>query len=116
MFIATAIVSVLLAAVLVMSGRLKLVEDDATLAIMTKVRFPLDRLWLLALAELAGALGLVVGLLWWPIGVAAAIGVILYFLGAIASHLRVHDPRVVPAAVPMLVAVAALVLRAATAG
>jgi hypothetical protein len=56
----------------------------------------------------------VAGLFWWPIGVAAAAGVILYFLGAVGAHLRVRDPNFVPALVLLLAAVAALVLRALT--
>jgi hypothetical protein len=53
----------------------------------------------------------VAGLFWWPIGIAAAVGVILYFLGAIIAHLRVRDMTFAPAFVVLLVAVAALVLR-----
>jgi hypothetical protein len=37
---------------------------------------------------LALALALVAGLFWWPIGVAAATGVTVYFVGAVGSHLR----------------------------
>ena len=116
MFIAAAVISGLLAATLVASARIKLVKDEAGVEIMTKVGFPLDKLWLLAIAELAGAVGLVVGLSWWPIGVAAAIGVVLYFLGAITFHLRAHDNRLAPATVLLLVSIAALVLRATTTG
>lgn len=49
------------------------------------------RTWLPALASLktAGALGVLVGLLWWPvIGIAAAGGLTLFFIGAIAAHVR----------------------------
>jgi uncharacterized membrane protein YphA (DoxX/SURF4 family) len=113
MFIAAAIVSSLLAVALVASGRGKLVKDPRQLKIMATVGFPADKLWLLATAEIAGALGIVVGLFWWPIGVAAAIGVILYFIGAIGSHIRVKD-NFVSALVVLLVAVAVLVLRAST--
>jgi uncharacterized membrane protein YphA (DoxX/SURF4 family) len=114
MFITAAIVCGLLAAALVMSGRAKLVKNKTVMAVMAKVRFPTDKLWLLAAAEIAGAAGLAAGLFWWPIGVAAATGVIAYFLAAVASHLRVHDKDIAPAAVLLLVAVAALTLRATT--
>ena len=114
MFLATAIVSGLLAAVLLLSGRGKLVKDPQQLKTMSTVGFPEDRLWLLAAAETAGAVGVVAGLFWWPIGVAAAIGVILYFIGAVGAHLRVRDMSFAPALVVLLVAVAALVLRALT--
>jgi uncharacterized membrane protein YphA (DoxX/SURF4 family) len=114
MFLATAVVSGLLAAALVLSGRGKLVKDPQQMKTMSTVGFPEDKLWLLATAETAGAVGVVAGLFWWPIGIAAAAGVILYFLGAVGAHLRVRDPNFVPALLPLLAAVAALVLRALT--
>jgi uncharacterized membrane protein YphA (DoxX/SURF4 family) len=114
MFIAAAIVSSLLAVALIASGRGKLVKDPQVMKIMTKVGVPEDKLWLLAAAEFAGAVGLVAGLFWWPIGVAAAIGVILYFVGAVASHLRVKDKNISASGTLLVIAVAALVLRAST--
>lgn len=51
------------------------------------------RSWLPALgaAKLAGAAGLVVGLLGLPwLGIAAAVGLVLFFVGAVATHLRAH--------------------------
>jgi DoxX-like family len=57
---------------------------------------------------------LLVGL-WVPaIGVAAAIGVILYFIGAVSFHVRAHDTGLVPPVVIGLLGVAALVLRLAS--
>ncbi len=114
MFLAAAIVSGLLAAVLLLSGRGKLVKDPQQLKTMSTVGFPEDRLWLLATAETAGAVGVVAGLFWWPIGVAAAAGVILYFLGAVGAHLRVRDLNFAPALVLLVAGVAALVLRVLT--
>jgi uncharacterized membrane protein YphA (DoxX/SURF4 family) len=115
MFIVTAVVSVLLAAALIGSGSGKLAGVKNVLDAMTTVRFPLDKLWVLAGLEFAGAAGLVIGLFWWPLGVAAAIGVVLYFLAAVGSHLRVRDLQgVAPSAVLLVVAIAALVLRLAT--
>jgi hypothetical protein len=114
MFIAAAIVSGLLAAGLVVSGRAKLIRDPQVMKTMSAVGVPEDKVWLLAVAEFAGAAGLVAGLLWWPIGIAAAIGVILYFVGAVGSHLRIKDKNFAPALVLLLVSGAALALRAAT--
>ncbi|QEV04918.1 DoxX family protein [Streptomyces prasinus] len=113
MFIATIVVSALLATLLVFSAIGKLRKDPAQLKVMQTVGFPADKLWLLATAEAAGAAGLLFGLLWWPLGVAAAIGVILYFIGAVGSHLRVRDPAT-NAAIPLVLAIAALTLRLAT--
>jgi len=59
------------------------------LANMTEVGVP--RSWLAQLAFLkgAGAIGLLVGLLAvWPLGAAAAVGLALFFIGAITAHVR----------------------------
>jgi uncharacterized membrane protein YphA (DoxX/SURF4 family) len=114
MFIATAIVSALLALVLFGSAGAKLAKAPQIVDSMTTVKFPLDKLWLLAAAEIAGGIGLVLGLFWWPIGIAAAVGVVLYFAGAVGAHLRVKDRNFAPALVLFAVAVAALVLRSLT--
>ncbi len=46
---------------------------------------------LLAMAELLGALGLLLGI-WVPIlGLLGALGLTAYFIGAVISHLRVKD-------------------------
>src|SRR5437879_2380298 len=58
---------------------------------------------LLAACEFAGAVGRVVGI-WWPlIGIAAGIGLVLYFVGAIVFHLRVGDVKGIGPAAFMLV-------------
>jgi uncharacterized membrane protein YphA (DoxX/SURF4 family) len=115
MFIATMIVSIFLACALVMSAVGKLTKSDSVIPGMEKVGVPVDKIAILAYLEIAGAIGLVVGLFWWPIGVAAAIGVILYFVGAVIAHLRVKDiSGVGPAAFLAVVAIAALVLRLLT--
>ncbi|MFF0814689.1 DoxX family protein [Rhodococcus sp. NPDC003318] len=110
MFIAAAVVSVLLALVLLASAAGKLSKNPQQVENMRKLNFPADKVWLLAAAEIAGAVGLVVGLFWWPIGVAAAIGVIAYFVGAVVVHLRANDKEIAPASVLLLVAAAAAVL------
>ncbi|WP_445160038.1 DoxX family protein [Mycobacterium sp. Dal123C01] len=51
------------------------------------------RSWLPALgaAKLAGAVGLVVGIVALPaVGIAAAAGLVLFFVGAVMTHLRAH--------------------------
>ena len=60
-------------------------------AIHETVGVPLKYFPLLATCELGGALGLVVGIREALIGIAAGIGLVLYFVGALASHLRVGD-------------------------
>jgi len=63
------------------------------------VGFLQDRAWILAALELSGAVGLFVGLFWQPLAIAAGIGIVLYFVGAVGSYLRAHDPNFTPALV-----------------
>jgi hypothetical protein len=115
MFVATAVVSILLAAMLSYSAYSKLTRQEAIVESVARVGFPQDRLDLLAAILLAGAVGLVAGLLWAPIGIAAAAGVVAYFLVTIAFHLRAGDAA--NATKPLLIgliAAAALALRIAT--
>ncbi|WP_156726058.1 DoxX family protein [Streptomyces apocyni] len=115
MFLATAVVSALLAAALVASALLKLSHRPTAVERYARLGVPEDRLNHLAALLLAGAVGLVVGLFWVPIGIIAAICLILFFFGAMGFHIRVSDFRglPVPAALCVLAAVA-LALRLAS--
>jgi DoxX-like family len=69
----------------------------------------------LGLVKIAGALGLLAGIAYRPLGIAAAIGVVLYFLGAVITHVRAGDKKgIATPAVIMLVSVAPLLLGFAT--
>ena len=58
---------------------------------------------------------LVIGIRWPPIGIAAGIGLVLYFVGAIVSHLRVGDIKGIgPAAFMLVFSAGALALRILT--
>ena len=90
------------------------------------VRAGVPESWLTTLAALkaAGALGLLVGIgvplmgtttagistTAAAIGTAAAVGVILFFVGAVITHLRARDYSLAPATVFLLLAVATLTL------
>jgi hypothetical protein len=114
MFIATVIVTALLVAGLLGSAAGKVTKQAAVMTNMTAVGVPERRVPLLAIPETAGALGLVGGLFWWPIGIAAAIGVIIYFVLAVSAHVRVKDKNFAPAVFLLVLGVAALILRLAT--
>lgn len=114
MFVVAVVVSALLAVALVMSGGAKLTHQPTSMKGMAAVGVPENRVWMLAVLEIAGAAGLVAGLFWWPIGIAAAIGVVLYFVGAVLAHLRKRDPGFAPPSVILLLAIGALVLRLVT--
>lgn len=93
---AYAVCAVFLAAVLVVSGRAKLIRDPKVQESLDRARVPHSWYAPLAAAELAGAVGLLVGLAWRPLGVAAAVGVVLYFVGAVLAHLRARDAAGAP--------------------
>jgi hypothetical protein len=115
MTVANAIVSVLLAALLAFAAARKLSHRKPVVQTYVRVGVPEDKLDYLAMILLAGATGLALGLFWAPIGVAAAIGVICYFVVAVAFHIRAHDEKNLPTPLAIaLIAVAALVLRLAT--
>jgi hypothetical protein len=116
MFLATAVVSVLLAALLAFSAMRKLTHDAQVVASYVRVGVSEHRLNLLAAILLAGALGLIAGLAWAPLGVAAAIGVVCYFVIAIVFHVRADDVGRLPTPLTYAVlGVLALVLRVLTA-
>lgn len=111
MFVAATVVSLLLAALLVVAAVRKLSHREPVVRGYLRVGVPADKLNYLAFILLAGAAGLAAGLLWAPIGVAAAAGLICYFGLAIVAHIRAGDAKNLPTPVLMLaLAVAALVL------
>jgi hypothetical protein len=107
MSVAYVVLAVLLSPMLVVSGRGKLVRDPKVMAILDAVRVGSALVPVLAVLEFAGAAGLLVGIGYRPLGVAAAVGVVLYFLGAVIAHLRVKDVKGVPGAGLLLVVSAA---------
>ena len=109
-------ITILLAAMVLWSGVAKVRRDPNVIRVIHEiVGIPLRYLPLLAACEFAGALGIVLGIPWPPLGMAAGIGLVLYFLGAAISHLRVSDVKGVgPAAFMLVVAAAALTLRVLT--
>ena len=116
MNIAYLVVTIVLAAMAASSGLGKLRQDPKIVHVIHEVvGVPMKFFPLLAACEIAGALGLVLGI-WWPfLGVAAALGLVFYFVGAVVSHLRVGDMKGIgPAAFLLAVSVAALVLRTLT--
>ncbi|MEZ0352376.1 DoxX family protein [Mycobacterium sp. pR1184] len=115
MHIALIVLAILLVIALVGSAGAKLAKAAPIMEQMSTVGVPPRALPLLAAAEIAGAVGLIVGFLWWPIGVAAAVGVVLYFVGAVIAHLRVQDVKnVAPAALLGVLAAVELGLRLTT--
>jgi hypothetical protein len=114
MFIALAVLEVVYAVLLFLSAGGKLMRAEFQMATLRKVKFPHRYVLWLALAEIAGGVGLLAGLYLWPIGVTAAIGLIMYFAGAVLAHLRIRDWNVTASAVLLAMAIAALLMQLAT--
>ena len=111
MFTAYLVVTVLAAAANAFSATLDFIRFKQVLINMAKAGVPESWITMLGTLKGAGALGLLVGIRVPLIGMAAAIGLILFFVGAIITHLRAHDYSFGLAIVFFLLAVAALVLR-----
>lgn len=87
---------------------------DWILASMDRLRLPYSQLPLLGALKAAGALGLLAGLLLPMVGIAAAAGLVLFFVAAIVFALRVRWYSHLPfPTIWLLFAVAALALRVA---
>lgn len=74
-------------------------------------RLQIGQRWMLPFGVLlaSGSAGLLIGIVVPVIGAAAALGLVLYFIGAVTAHLRAHDTQVGGACLFLLLAVAALV-------
>jgi DoxX-like protein len=107
---ATVIVTLLLAALFTFSASIKLLGVSRSLAIRDHLGVKPLQWRLIGALELAGVAGVLVGLAWPPIGIAAAIGLTLLSIGALAFHIRASDR-----AVDMAPAVIGIALAAATA-
>jgi hypothetical protein len=111
MFTAYLIVTVLAAAANIFSATLDFIRYKQILINMSKVGVPESWINMLGILKAAGALGLLVGIGVPLIGIAAAVGLVVFFVGAIFTHLRARDFSFGLAVVFLLLAVAALVLR-----
>ncbi|MBE1491747.1 DoxX family protein [Plantactinospora soyae] len=90
MFTAYVIVTVLAAAANVYAAVVDLRRADWILANMTRYGVPHSWLFPLGVLKAVGAVGLLVGIVVPAIGVAASLGLVLYFVGAIATVVRGH--------------------------
>jgi DoxX-like family len=82
--------------------------NEQVLATMDKKRVPRSWAFPLGALKAAGVLGLLAGFAVPPLGVAAAIGLVLFFIGAVGAHLRVHYYRLANAGVFLALSVATL--------
>ena len=90
----------------------KLTRQARVMESMHSVGVKDNQIPILAVLELLGAAGLLVGIWFTPIGVLAALGLTLYFLGAVIAHLRAKAPfaEAVPALALAIIALITTIL------
>lgn len=115
MTIALVVLGALLGAAAAGSGIAKLAKVPQVMESMASVGVSPRQVPALALLEIAGAAGLAVGIASKPLAIAAATCLALYFLGAVASHVRKrHTPAEYgPALGIFIIAVAVTALQVA---
>ncbi|MGK8486534.1 DoxX family protein [Nocardia asiatica] len=111
MNIAAVLVAGCLALTVAGSGIATLVRHPKIVETAAAVGFPVHHVWMLGVVKIAAA-GLVCGLLWRPVSVAAALGLVVYFVAAIGMHLRAHQRDVAAPAVFLALSIATVVLLA----
>ena len=108
----TVVVTLLLAALFTFSSSIKLLGVQKSLAIRDHLGVSPMQWRVIGGLELAGVAGALAGLVWAPIGIAAAIGLALLSIGAVAFHLRASDriADMVPAVIGIALGAATAVL------
>ena len=89
---------------------LNFVGAESVKVVADKVQ--VSRRWMVPFGILlaSGALGLLIGFAVPVLGSAAAIGLVLYFTGALGAHLRVRDPGIGGAVSFLVLVVAAMIV------
>lgn len=117
MHLAYIVLSAVFTVMLSMSAWRKIVHDPLAVEVIGGVvGVPLRLFPVLAVLEVAGGAGLLAGIGLKPLGVAAGVALVGYFVVAIASHLRKRDlvpGHVLPAVMMLVISIAALALRLA---
>ncbi|GAA1642138.1 DoxX family protein [Actinoplanes couchii] len=114
MFVAYAVAAVVFGLAVTGTALAKIRGVDRVVAGLTAAGVPQSWFVPLGLLNLAGALGLWIGIAWRPLGIAAATGLVLYFAGAVITHVRVRDTAGLPMPA-LLTALAAITLTLAVA-
>ncbi|MBU2669334.1 DoxX family protein [Actinoplanes bogorensis] len=114
MFIAYTVFAIVFALAVAASATAKLRRADNVTTSLAAAGVPESWFNRLALLQFAGAAGLLVGIAWRPLGIAAAVGLVIYFAGAVGFHVRTRDFKgmpmplvlVVPSAVALALGIA----------
>jgi hypothetical protein len=109
-FAAYLVVTILAAGANVFAAAVDFIRPQWLLDTMGKVGVAESWLPVLGILKAAGALGLLIGIAVPTVGIAAAAGLTLFFVGAIATHLRAHNYSLVMPAMFLIAAVGTLAL------
>jgi hypothetical protein len=113
-FTAYVVVTVVTAAANAYAAAVDLIRPEWLLRNMAKARVPQSWLFSLSALKAAGALGLLIGITVPLLGLAASVGLVLFFIGALITHFRARYWDIAPPVAFLLLAVGSLVLRLAS--
>lgn len=91
MNITFAVLSLMLAAVILFAGVPKVLKRPQMTEGAEHLGYSVKAFQVIGALEVAAAGGLVTGLFWEPLGIAAATGLVLLLIGAVISHRRAGD-------------------------
>jgi uncharacterized membrane protein YphA (DoxX/SURF4 family) len=106
MHIAALILSIVLGLAMLASGLMKLIRAPRIVSLMAAVHVTPPQLTVLGALQVASTIGLIAGIWFPPLAIAASIGLVLYFTGAIVAHVRAGDPAMQGAIMFLLLAIA----------
>jgi hypothetical protein len=109
MHISYIVITIVTGAMNLYAASLDFVGAESVKAVADRVE--VSQRWMVPLGTLllSGGVGLLAGLAIRPLGIAASIGLILYFICAVSAHVRVRDRGVGGAVFFLLLAIASLV-------
>lgn len=116
MFIAAIALAVLLALTYGFGGAQKFTGSKESRERAEHLRISPGLQKVIGTLEILAAVGLLAGLVVWPLGVAASAGLVLLMIGAVITHVRAGDgfAKLAPAIVLGIIALAELILRASS--
>jgi hypothetical protein len=112
MHLTTTILMGLLALPLIATGTMKLLNNVTARGSADHLGISVNLSRAIGLAEIAGAAGLILGIIFVPLAILTATAVLILMIGAVGYHIRAHDActAILPAALTAAAALAAIVL------
>ena len=108
MHAAALVLSIVLGLAMLASGVMKLIRAPRIVSLMAAVHVTPPQLAVLGALQVASTIGLIAGIWFPPLAIAASIGLVLYFAGAIVAHIRAGDPAMQGAIAFLVLAIATM--------